>query len=198
MFRGGGYGGGQSSINANPPAPPNAVDPGMWARLLGYAGGFNPIASAHAGGAPDPDSPAARQAAIAAAAAQMNNGGPGASQGPQGPPVPPGVVPPVVAAPPTPETLQRIQETINGGGAPVGGGGSSGGGGASAAYRPSEFEPAGRHMPAPARPGAGREPYAISRSTRSARLFCAAPGAATASLAACERASAAGAARRRG
>lgn len=34
--------------------PPPNIDPGMWARLMGYAGGFNPIGSAQAAPAPAP------------------------------------------------------------------------------------------------------------------------------------------------
>ena len=30
------------------PPPPNAIDPGMWARLMGYTSGLNPISSANA------------------------------------------------------------------------------------------------------------------------------------------------------
>lgn len=34
--------------------PPNAIDPGMWARLMGYASGLSPIGSANAAEAPQP------------------------------------------------------------------------------------------------------------------------------------------------
>lgn len=64
-----------------PPVDPNA-DPGMWARLMGFVGGLNPIGSAQAGEAPpqgpgppmDPDA-AARQAAIERLKPQMASPG---------------------------------------------------------------------------------------------------------------------------
>jgi hypothetical protein len=63
------------------PTAGQGQDPGMWARLMGFVGGMNPIGSAQAGEAPppgpgpvDPDA-AARQAAIERLKPQMANPG---------------------------------------------------------------------------------------------------------------------------
>ena len=87
-----------SYVYGSPP-PPNAVDPGMWARLMGYAGALNPIGSANAAEAPQAPSPgptidSARQRAIADAQAQLNAGN--ASNNIRPPPT--GPTPPIISA----------------------------------------------------------------------------------------------------
>ena len=94
----------------------------------------NPVQPAAAGGAPDPNSDAARQAALAAAGAQLS--GPGGAAG-----APPGPAGPRI----TPSTLATI----------VGHGGRSGGGGASMPFPQNEQVAPQRSFPAP--PGYGPE-----------------------------------------
>ena len=133
--------------------PPNAVDPGMWARLMGYAGALSPIGSAQADtltranplNHPSPVPAALQGGGPPVPPAMLGGGQPPAPTNPltQPSPVDPRLVgggPPVDA-----DTLARIRASI------VGNGGSSGGGGASnhMPWPNQVTDPLTRNMPVP-------------------------------------------------